>query len=238
MDKILLIIKREYLTRVRKKTFIILTLLAPALMAAMVAVTVFITQLESDQLRYILVKDSSNKFEESLKDNKSIKFTFAKNTNVESIKKVFSDGNYYALLIIPEDPENENIELISENQSDINTKMYISSRIEEKIRSDKLKELGIEVETIDAINPNVHIRTIKIKADGSEELSSTEAALAIGYISAFLIYMFIFIYGAMVMRGVIEEKTNRVVEILISSVKPFQLMMGKILGIALVALTQ
>ena len=238
MRKILLIIKREYLTRVRKKTFIILTLLAPALMAAMVGIIVFITQLENDQIRTILVKDSSNNFEKSLKDSKGIKFTFSVNTDVEVVKKLFSEGNYYALLIIPENPEIENIELFSERQSDINTKMNISSSIEAKIRSDKLKELGIEAKTIDAINPNVHIRTIKLKADGSEEISSTEAALAIGYVSAFLIYMFIFIYGAMVMRGVIEEKTNRVVEILISSVKPFQLMMGKIIGIALVALTQ
>lgn len=238
MKKILLIIKREYLTRVRKKTFIILTLLAPALMAAMVGIIVFITQLENDQIRTILVKDSSERFKNSLSDSKNIRFTFTLIENIESVKHVFNDGNYYALLIIPENPEKENIELLSENQSDINIKMYISSRIEEKIRSDKLKELGINVETIDAIKPNVHIRTIKIKPDGSEEISSTEAALAIGYVSAFLIYMFIFIYGAMVMRGVIEEKTNRVVEILISSVKPFQLMMGKIIGIALVALTQ
>ena len=238
MNKILLIIKREYITRVRKKTFIILTLLAPALMAAMVGIIVFITQLENDQIRNILVKDSSNKFEESLEDNKGINFTFSENTDIESVKKIFSGGNYYALLIIPENPETENIELLSESQSDINTKTYISSQIEDKIRSDKLKALGIEMGTIDAINPKVHIRTIKMKSDGSEELSSTEAALGIGYISAFLIYMFIFIYGAMVMRGVIEEKTNRVVEILISSVKPFQLMMGKIIGIALVALTQ
>lgn len=238
MNKILLIIRREYLTRVRKKTFIILTILGPVLMAAMITISVYVSQLESEQLRDILVKDISGKFKNSLKDSKSIKFTFTDDVNIETAKKVFSNGNYYALLIIPENPEDENIKLLSENQSDINTKMYISSRIEEKIRSDKLKELGIEVETIDAINPNVHIRTIKIKPDGSEELSSTEAALAIGYISAFLIYMFIFIYGAMVMRGVIEEKTNRVVEIIISSVKPFQLMMGKIVGIALVALTQ
>ncbi len=238
MKKILLIIKREYLTRVRKKTFIILTLLAPALMAAMVGIIVFVTQLENDQIRNILVKDSSNRFEKSLKNNKGVKFTYSKDTDIESLKKIFSEGNYYALLTIPENPENDNIELFSESQSDINIKMYISSRIEDKIRSDKLKALGIEVETIDAINPKVHIRTIKMKSDGSEELSSTEAALAIGFISAFLIYMFIFIYGAMVMRGVIEEKTNRVVEILISSVKPFQLMMGKIVGIALVALTQ
>jgi len=238
MNKILLIIKREYLTRVRKKTFIILTILGPVLMAALVAISVYVTQLESEQLRNILVKDESGRFKNSLNDSKNINFTFTLIENLESVKHVFYDGNYYALLIIPENPENKNIELLSENQSDISIKTYISSRIEEKIRSDKLKELGIEAETIDAINPNVHIRTIKIKQDGSEELSSTEAALAIGYISAFLIYMFIFIYGAMVMRGVIEEKTNRVVEILISAVKPFQLMMGKIVGIALVALTQ
>ncbi|RLD76125.1 MAG: ABC transporter permease, partial [Bacteroidetes bacterium] len=166
MRKILLIIKREYLTRVRKKTFIILTLLAPALMAAMVGIIVFITQLENDQIRTILVKDSSNNFEKSLKDSKGIKFTFSVNTDVEVVKKLFSEGNYYALLIIPENPEIENIELFSERQSDINTKMNISSSIEAKIRSDKLKELGIEAKTIDAINPNVHIRTIKLKADG------------------------------------------------------------------------
>ncbi|MEN8122240.1 MAG: ABC transporter permease [Bacteroidota bacterium] len=238
MNKILLIIKREYLTRVRKKTFIILTLLGPILMAALIAISVYVTQLESEQVRSILVQDESGRFKNSLSDSKNIRFTFTVIEDIESLKKVFYDGSYYALLIIPNNPEEENIELLSENQSDINIKTYISSRIEGKIRTDKLKELGIEVETIDAIDPNVHIRTIKIKEDGSEELSSTEAALAIGYISAFLIYMFIFIYGAMVMRGVIEEKTNRVVEILISSVKPFQLMMGKIIGIAMVALTQ
>ncbi len=238
MNKILLIIRREYITRVKKKTFIILTLLGPVLMAALVSISVYVTQLESEQIRNILVKDESGRFKDNLTDSKNIDFTFTLIENIESVKHVFYSGKYYALLIITEDPENKNIELLSENQSDINTKMYISSRIEEKIRSDKLKELGINMETIDAIKPNVHIRTIKIKPDGSEELSSTEAALAIGYISAFLIYMFIFIYGAMVMRGVIEEKTNRVVEILISSVKPFQLMMGKIIGIALVALTQ
>ena len=238
MNKILLIIKREYLTRVKKKTFIILTLLGPLLMAAVLGISVYVTQLESEQRRSILVKDFSGKFKDSFEDSEKINFTFTDNVNIDVVKMLFAEGNYYALLVIPKKPESESVEMFSDNQSDISTKMFIRSRIEGKIRSDKLKELGIEVETIDAINPKVHIRTKKIKADGSEELSSTEAALAIGYVSAFLIYMFIFVYGAMVMRGVIEEKTNRVVEILISSVKPFQLMMGKILGIALVALTQ
>jgi ABC-2 type transport system permease protein len=238
MNKILLIIKREYLSRVRKKTFIILTLLAPVLMAGFMAISVYVSQLENDELRNILVKDVSGKFEGSLKDKETLKFTFVNDLDIEQAKKAFSNGSYYALLSIPQEPESDGIELISENQVDLSTKSYINKQIEEKIRSEKLKELGIDVKTIDAINPDVHIRTIKLKQDGSEEISSTEAALALGYISAFLIYMFIFIYGAMVMRGVIEEKTNRVVEILISSVKPFQLMMGKIIGIALVALTQ
>ena len=238
MNKILLIIQREYLSRVRKKTFIILTLLAPVLMAGFMAIIAYVSTLENDELRNIMVKDASGKFENSLKNSKNLEFTFVNELDIEKAKKVFSEGAYYALLSIPENPEKGDIELISENQVDLSTKSYINNRIEEKIRSDKLKEIGVDAKTIDAINPDVHIRTIKLKQDGSEELSSTEAALAIGYIAAFLIYMFIFIYGAMVMRGVIEEKTNRVVEILISSVKPFQLMMGKIVGIALVALTQ
>lgn len=238
MNKILLIIQREYLSRVRKKTFIILTLLAPVLMAGFMAIIAYVSTLENDELRNIMVKDASGKFENSLKNSKNLEFTFVNELDIEKAKKVFSEGAYYALLSIPENPEKGAIELISENQVDLTTKSYINNRIEEKIRSDKLKEIGVDAKTIDAINPDVHIRTIKLKQDGSEELSSTEAALAIGYIAAFLIYMFIFIYGAMVMRGVIEEKTNRVVEILISSVKPFQLMMGKIVGIALVALTQ
>ena len=238
MNKILLIIKREYLTRVRKKSFIILSLLAPLLMAGMVAATIYIAKLESDQLTNILVKDNSGKFTKSLIDNLSIKFTFSKNTNEKDIRKIFSESSYNTLLIIPENPENNDIELISEKLSDLRTQLYIQNLIEEKIRSNKLKELGIDIKTIDAISPKVKIKTIKIEDDGSEIISSTNLNMAIGSLSAFLIYMFIFIYGAMVMRGVIEEKTNRVVEIIISSVKPFQLMMGKIIGIAMVALTQ
>ncbi|MBN1250738.1 MAG: ABC transporter permease [Bacteroidales bacterium] len=237
MNKILLIIKREYLTRVRKKIFIIMSILGPVLMASLFFIPVLLSGIKDDNIKNIIVKDESGKFTESLKNEKNLNFTFAENTDLQELKKTFSN-NFYALLVIPENPEKDNVEIFSEGQPDMNTKMYISSKIEAKIRTDKLKELGIEEEIVNSVNPDIHIQTIKIKSDGSEELSSTEVAIAIGFISGLLIYMFIFMYGAMVMRGVIEEKTNRVVEILISSVKPFQLMMGKIIGIALVALTQ
>jgi ABC-2 type transport system permease protein len=184
-----------------------------------------------------LVKDESGRFTENLKNEKNLEFTVADNSDVNELKKTFV-GNYYALLVIPENPEENNVEIFSEGQPDISTKSYISSKIEAKLRSDKLKELGIKEELVNSVDPDIHIQTIKIKDDGSEAISSTEVAIAIGFIAGLMIYMFIFIYGAMVMRGVIEEKANRVVEILISSVKPFQLMMGKIVGIALVALTQ
>ena len=238
MNKILLIIQREYLSRVRKKTFIILTVLAPIIMIGFIAVVVFLSTLESDKEKVILVNDHSGQFKESLKDDKTIKFTFSDDLDDEKAKKIITESNYYALLIIPDSVSGNNLEMISENQISITTKHYISNLIEKKLRYDKLQKMGVDPKIIDEVNPEVNIRTIKINKEGKEEISSAEIALAIGYVSSFMIYMFIFIYGAMVMRGVIEEKSNRVVEIIISSVKPFQLMMGKIVGVALVAFTQ
>jgi len=237
MNKILLIIKREYLSRVRKKIFIIMSILGPILMASLVFIPVLFAGIEDNDVKNILVKDDSGRFTEILENEKKLEFTFAEKSNVDTLKKTFI-GSYYALLVIPKNPEKNNVKIFSEGQLDINTKMYISSKIEAKLRTDKLKELGIEEELVNSVDPNIHIKTIKIQEDGSEAISSTEVGIVIGFAAGFMIYMFIFIYGAMVMRGVIEEKANRVVEILISSVKPFQLMMGKIIGIALVALTQ
>ena len=237
MNKILLVIQREYLSRVRKKIFLIMSILGPVLMAALVFIPILILQIDESEVKNILVKDESGKFIKVLENEDGLTFTFAEDSNIDTLKKTFI-GSYFALLIIPENPEKANVEIFSETQPDIKTKNYINSKIEAKLRSDKLKELGIEEELVNSVNPNVYIKTIKIQEDGSEKISSTEVTLGIGFLGGFMIYMFIFIYGAMVMRGVIEEKANRVVEILISSLKPFQLMMGKIIGIALVALTQ
>ncbi len=238
MSKINHIIKREYLTRVRKKSFIVMSILGPILMAALFIIPAFLATMDSDDEKIIAIADYSNYYKTSFKDKEKLRFEFINSDSVEDLKMNFTKSKYYALLILPDSSNANNVQLLSDMQPDINTKMYINSMIEGKLRSQKLIELGIDETKLNSIDVNVDIKTIKIKSDGSEQISSTEVIMGVGFIAALMIYMFIFIYGAQVMRGVIEEKTNRVVEILVSSVKPFQLMMGKIIGIALVALTQ
>ncbi len=238
MSKINHIIKREYLSRVRKKSFIIMSILGPILMAALFIVPALLAMMDTDDEKTVAIADYSNHYKTSFKDKEKLKFVFVNIDSVENLKLNFTKAKYYALLIIPDSTSANNIQLLSNMQPDINTKMYINSMIEGKLRSEKLLALGIDETKLNSINVNVDIKTIKIKSDGSEQISSTEVIMGVGFVAALIIYMFIFIYGAQVMRGVIEEKTNRVVEILVSSVKPFQLMMGKIIGIAMVALTQ
>jgi ABC-2 type transport system permease protein len=238
MSKIGLIIKREYLTRVKKKSFIVMSILGPILMASTIIIPVLLANMDSDNVKTIAVVDYSGKYENNLKEKENLKFNFIDIDSVEGLKKSFANSEFYALLVIPDSTSKNEVQLLSDKQPDINTKMYIVGQIEDKIRSEKLKELGFDEEKLKSIDPKIDIKTIKIKDDGTEEVSSTEIIMGIGFVAALIIYMFIFIYGAQVMRGVIEEKTSRVVEVLVSSVKPFQLMMGKILGIAMVALTQ
>lgn len=238
MSKISLIIKREYQTRVRKKSFIIMSILGPVLMAALFVVPVLLMQMGDDESKSIAIADYTNSFEKAFESSDELKFSFIDKDSVDAIKSNFENSGYYALLILPDSANGENVQLLSDVQPDINTKTSIKASIKKKLRSDRLVELGIDESKLDSVETNVNIKTIKIKSDGSEEISSTEVIMGIGFITGFIIYMFIFIYGAQVMRGVLEEKTNRVVEVLVSSVKPFQLMMGKIVGVALVALTQ
>jgi len=238
MSKISLIIKREYQTRVRKKSFIIMSILGPVLMAALFVIPALLMQMDNDEEKTIAVVDYSDRFKDVLEETKTLKFKEISKDSVGVLKKNFEKSGYYALLVIPDSVDSKNIHLMSDNQTDISTEQHIESVIKNKIRSDKLVELGIDEAKLDSIDTKVAIKTIKIKNDGSEEISSTKIIMLIGIVIGLIIYMFIFIYGAQVMRGVLEEKTNRVVEVLVSSIKPFQLMMGKIVGVALVALTQ
>jgi len=215
-----------------------MSILGPILMAALFIIPAFLATMDSDDEKIVAIADYSNYYKNSFKNKENLKFEFVNTDSVEILKLNFTNSKYYALLMLPDSSSANNIQLLSDMQPDINTKMYINSMIEGKLRSQKLVELGIDETKLNSIDVNVDIKTIKIKSDGSEQISSTEVIMGVGFIAALMIYMFIFIYGAQVMRGVIEEKTNRVVEILVSSVKPFQLMMGKIIGIALVALTQ
>jgi len=238
MSKIGLITKREYITRVRKKTFIIMTILGPILMAALVVVPAWLTTQKDDSEKVIAVIDNTDSFNQVLEETGTLKFEFIKDLSLEQLKAVSKEADYYAVLTIPNDVRKEKITLYSYKQPSIEVNSYISKSIENEIERQNYQKLNINVQTLDSAKANIDIEVYKWSENGETEKSSTEVVMIIGMISAFLIYMFIFMYGAQVMRGVIEEKTSRVVEIIISSVKPFELMMGKILGIALVALTQ
>jgi ABC-2 type transport system permease protein len=243
MNKISVIIKREYITRVRKKSFIIMTILAPVLMAAIILVPTLLMMNQSGELKKIaVVEDNSDLFKGVIKNTKDAEFVYLPNTKVDDLKKTFETSGYYGILYIsPELIHTPNaVYIISKKQPPIGLLQYIESSLKKEIERQKL--LAYKIENLDDImknvETNVSVQTKKLDEFGVEKGTSTGIAMALAYILGFLMYMLVFIFGAQVMRGVIEEKTSRVVEVIISSVKPIQLMMGKIIGIALVGLTQ
>jgi ABC-2 type transport system permease protein len=243
MNKISVIIKREYITRVRKKSFIIMTILAPLLMAAIITVpTIIMMNQSGDYKKIAVIEDNSDLFKGVIKNMKDAEFVYLENTKVEDLKNSFEKAGYYGVLwISPKLIDTPNaIELISKKQPPIGLLQHIESSLEKEIERQKL--LAFKIENLDdimkSIDTKVSVQTINIDSSGIAKKTSTGIAMALAYIFGFLMYMLVFIFGAQVMRGVIEEKTSRVVEVIISSVKPIQLMMGKIIGIALVGLTQ
>ncbi|MBQ4474809.1 MAG: ABC transporter permease, partial [Bacteroidales bacterium] len=257
MSKIGLIIGREYKTRVRKKSFIVMTLLGPILFAALMVAPAILMRLEDDDFKNIAVIDETGMFDQySLKNTKSINFDFVSDKyfrgnyyDVSEAKADLKDSEHFALLYIPINAMSSNngsVQLFSYQQPNMGLKMHISNGIEKKAEelklSKKAEELEISQKEIDNIlmvaNTSINVITTTMNDDGTEKESSTTVAMIIGYLCGFLIYMFIFMYGSMVMNGVIEEKSNRIVEVIVSSVKPFQLMLGKIIGVALVGITQ
>jgi ABC-2 type transport system permease protein len=233
MRKIWLIIQREYLVRVRKKSFIIMTLVAPLLMVALMIVPTYLAE-ESQELRSIAIEENGFEFTNQLENTEFLHFTKIPTKEAKLLKENFAESPYYALLYIEED----NFTLYSNQQISLSVSNGIENQLEKIIEHQKLKAAGIDLTVLENAESKVEITTKIISEDGNTTNSQAEASMGIGFICGILIYIFIFMYGTMVMRGVIEEKTSRIVEVIISSVKPFQLMMGKILGLALVGLTQ
>ncbi|MBT4882061.1 MAG: ABC transporter permease [Flavobacteriales bacterium] len=233
MHKIWLIIKREYLVRVRKKAFIVMTIVGPLLMAALLIVPTYLAE-ESQELRNIAIEEDGFEFTNQLEDTEFLHFSKIPQEKATLLKEGFTESNYYALLHI----EENNFTLYSNQQISLSVSNGIENQLEKIIEHQKLKAAGIDLTILESAESTVNITTKIISEDGNTTNSQAEASMGIGFICGILIYMFIFMYGTMVMRGVIEEKTSRIVEVIISSVKPFQLMMGKILGVALVGLTQ
>lgn len=243
MNKISVIIKREYVTRVRKKSFIIMTILAPVLMAAIIIVpTILMMNQEGDFKKIAVIEEKTDLFRGVIKNTMDAEFVYLTNTKFEDLKDSIYNKAYYGVLYIS--PEIINIpnaiQLISEKQPPIGLLEHIERALEKEIEKQKLVAYNIDNldEIMKTIETNVSIQTKKIDETGEVKDTSTGISMALAYIFGLLMYMLVFIFGSQVMRGVIEEKTSRVVEVIISSVKPIQLMMGKIIGIALVGLTQ
>jgi len=243
MNKISIIIKREYITRVRKKSFIVMTILAPLLMAGMFVLLPTLMMNQKGEFKKIaVIDDNSPIFKGVVKNTNDAKFVYLENTKLDDLKKTFEKDGYYGILYIsPELIHTPNaVYLISSKQPPIGLLQHIENSLKKEIERQKL--LAYKIENLDDIMKNIEtdvtVQTKKLNEAGVETGTSTGIAMALAYINAFIMYMLVFIFGAQVMRGVIEEKTSRVVEVIISSVKPIQLMMGKIIGIALVGLTQ
>ena len=244
MGKIGIIINREYTSRVKKKSFILTTLLVPIFIAAMIAVPALIAYYSTDNKeREIAVTDESGVVAANLENSENVKYTVASAEEAAQIKKdLGSSSKYYAVLEIGklDSLGNAPLSIYANEQININLQQKIENDVNNVLRYNKLKSYDIpDLENvITNVQSDSNLKTYQIseKEDGKE--TSVFSYMAIGYVSSFIIYMFIFLFGSMVMRGVIEEKNNRIVEVIVSSVKPIQLMIGKIIGIALVAVTQ
>ncbi len=242
MNKISIIIRREYLTRVRKKSFIIMTLLTPLLMAMIFVIPALVMSNDDKDFKKIaVIEEGTDLFKGVIPNTKDAEFIYL-NDDFGELQSTFEQKGYYGILhIFPQIIDTPNaIKLISKKQPPIGLLDHISGSLEKEIEKQKLLAYNIENldEILKTINTSVKIQTIKIDDTGVVKETSTGIAMALAYISGFLMYMLVFMFGSQVMRGVIEEKTSRIVEVIISSVKPVQLMMGKIIGIALVGLTQ
>ena len=234
-----IILQREYLTRVKKRSFIIMTLLAPLLMAGVMIGYMYMIFADDTEEKKIGIVDETMLVYESISNSDYLKFELLPEVNMEQAKELYNQGDFYAILFIPGNIMSSNkVQVYSKKQPSQSVTMYISNSIKTYLEDKKIIDEGITRETLKGLKVNLNLDTIKWTEEGEEVKSSTGIAMAVGYLAGFLIYMFIFMYGVQVMRGVIEEKTNRIIEVVVSSVKPFQLMMGKIIGIALVGLTQ
>ncbi len=245
MSKIGLVLTREYTTRVRKKSFIIMTILMPALMAAMFILPAYFMSQDDTKERTIAVYDGSSVLLGQLESNNYTKYKFIQKEDYEKIKDQLKKTDYYALLVIqPNVLTTNTVQLISASNIPFDLKSQIQNKIRGVIEKEKMAEVIKQTaipdleERIKATKTSISVNTIKLGEGGEAKKSSTEIGMILGYIFGFVIYMFILLYGQMVMQGVMEEKQSRIVEVIISSVKPFDLMMGKIIGIAMVGLTQ
>lgn len=238
MNKIWLIIQREYWTRVRKKSFLLTTILGPLGFVAFFVIMILVST-SGEKERRIVVLDESGYFKNKLADQNGLYFKY-EDTSVAYMNEVYKNLGYDGILYIPQPKNWQTIrpEYRSDGQLGQAAKSHISNQITKITRGIIIEQENVNKSALDKIN-NIDVAVSeKIIGKEEERETSAEVGMVMGYLLGFAIYIVLLVYGTMVMKGVAEEKTSKVVEIIISSVKPFQLMVGKIIGVGMVGLTQ
>ncbi len=238
MNKILLVIQREYLTRIQKKSFWIASLLGPILITAIYAVPIWLAT-QDKEVKRIEILDESGLFQTTDLVDKEVEFKLV-NKPVSDLKGSFSKEGYTAFVHLPKDLliHSEDIKIYSEKNLSLPLKSSIERVIEKKVRAILMKDAGIASEVYEKTQIEVSSETITVSEKGDETSSSSGGAMILAGVMGMLLYITLLLYGSQVMNGVIEEKSSRIIEVIISSIKPYQLMLGKILGVGMVGLTQ
>jgi ABC-2 type transport system permease protein len=239
MNKIWLIVQREFLNRVQKKSFLVATILVPLIFPAIIGGMVWfmIKESESAKPEVVHVLDESGKF--NFSDSK--KFTFVvEKENLEKSKESYNKTEDFALLYIPsfDITKPDGFAMYTKENPSMEKIGDLENVLEDRIRDLKLEQYNIDKATLDGLKTKVNLKQVNITETGEEKSSNSGILYGLGFVLGILIYMFVLVYGIQIMQGVIDEKTSKIVEVIVSSVKPFQLMMGKIIGIASVGLLQ
>ncbi|MFT4610959.1 MAG: ABC-2 type transport system permease protein [Glaciecola sp.] len=241
MNHLPLIIKREYLTKVKNKSFILMTFVSPLIMVALFAVVAYLSQLNNDKERTIAVLDETGVLSDVFANTEYTTYTILTDTNLETAKELTKAKEDFGLLYIEKSSDTINmfssVQFFSDESPSVGIMNSLEEKIEKKLEDTKLIKNGVDIEQIEASKTNITIAQETFTGEKTSKLDSW-VKLIFGGAAGYLLFMFIIIYGNMIMRSVIEEKTSRIIEVIISSVKPIQLMMGKIIGTSLAGITQ
>ncbi|CAN5698181.1 ABC transporter permease [soil metagenome] len=239
MNKVLLVARREFLTRVQKKTFLLTTILLPLIIFGFYAMIIYFS-VDGGSAMNIAVADKANVFNGSIDKTDDVSFSFVNNISADALKADVKAGKYEGYIFVPENINvlnNDSIQILTEKSIGLMSRNNVEDALNRKLEEKRFTSLNISKAQLDSVHKKSTIKFATI--EGAED-SNTKAGFSylVGMVSGFLIYIILFIYGTMVMRGVMEEKVSRIAEVIVSSVKPFQLMMGKIFGIGAVGLVQ
>ncbi len=242
MNKVWLIIQREFLTRVRKRSFLIATVVVPLIIPAIIGGLIYIMLKEAESAKpdTVMIVDDSGQFNlDSTKNTKRFIFVPLQ-IPLEQAKKAYNETKGFALLYVPKFDINkpEGMVIYTQENPSIEKVGDLESILADRVRDLKLQEFKIDKETLKNLKTTINLKQINLTKTGEEKSSNSGILYGLGFALGIMIYVFVLVYGIQIMQGVIDEKTSKVVEVIVSSVKPFQLMLGKIIGIAAVGVLQ